>query len=743
MRRTTAFIVRRSLYFGLLLSLCSTSSAAVVAGRVVDREGRPVAGAEVRIWQKLPAPMGQPLPDQQVQFTEGEGGDVLHTDVDGRFQTPDVLVADAFARVFVDAEGMLTARTDWILIRQETGPHVIEVVLRRLRIVAGRVLDCQQRPVAGAMVFHVGDATEKLVTPTDGDGKFQLPLVPEGRVFIFAEKPGYRFTGQLSRDDCDAAITLARVDEPIEPLRTLPPLLPYEDEIALVREMVDRAYEAAKSGTLQQKDWALLAWAELDPVGAFDRAEALDFHEKRWRNTLDLQCVKLCVAGRGKLSWDDLRTYIEISDDHSVVAQQLCEAASRMDDDERARRLQWLDEALLHARHVENARKRACALAVVGDAFAQAGLLERAAEIVTEAENLAEGIPSEGLATAVVFEALGSAQAHLNPRGAVEWLERIDEPRRYRRRAGELAVRLLPANPQLAEDVWRRAHERSATLKPPFFDVHGWEVVNVADLCYRLAKIDRARAERLARSESFDQTRIRGLAGVALALSEIDAAAARELLASLVRDELPRLPSDEAEIARLEAPPLTSAWLLPIAERIDPQLARECFWRSLALRGPRPRRGHFNFNDDFEEPNTELAKMLARYDREVARALLEPMAARLPQIAAPLASSPNARQTVIVTAYALQKIRYVLIAAALIDPRWAVERIASLPDGADRFPPAEWVHFLAATLAPPYDERWTGEVYDGRWVNTGAYGAGYWKLPTAGASNREYHAKIR
>ena len=133
--------------------------------------------------------------------------------------------------------------------------------------------------------------------------------------------------------------------------------------------------------------------------------------------------------------------------------------------------------------------------------------------------------------------------------------------------------------------------------------------------------------------------------------------------------------------------------------------------------------------------------MLARYDRDVARALLEPLAARLPQIAAPLASSLNARPATFVQGYGHHKTRYILIAAALIDAHWAVDLVASLPPGVDRFNSP--VYYLAATLGPPYHERWTGEVYDARWINYGAFGAGYWELPTGGKSKKEYHAKLR
>ncbi len=335
MRQITRIILRCGLCLIILLIASSTASAAVIAGRVVDGDGKPVADAEVRVWQKLPDPMGQTISDQPVRFADGKGGDVLRTDADGRFETPDVVAPDAFARVFVDAEGMLTARGEWLEIRQDKSPQKVQLVMRRLRIVAGRVLDRDGHPIEGVMVFHVGDAPKKIVQQTNRAGKFQLPGVPEGRVFLFAEKPGYRITGMLLTDGREPTMTLAQVDEPIEPLKTLPPLLPHEEEVALVRGDIERALEAAKPGTPEQKMWALRALAEFDPVEALERAEAINFHAKPQRDNLEVFCIIRCTEGRAKLAWDDLRAMIEKAGNHSWIVSHLCQAARRLGQDER------------------------------------------------------------------------------------------------------------------------------------------------------------------------------------------------------------------------------------------------------------------------------------------------------------------------------------------------------------------------------------------------------------------------
>lgn len=711
-------------FFCQLLIVTSAAHAAVIAGRVVDRDGRPVAGAEVRIWQKLPGADGAAWSDQPVRFTEGEGGDVQRTDADGQFETPDVVTSDAFARVLVEAKGMLTSRGDWFEIRQQTSPHVIQLAMRRLRTVTGQVLDRKQRPIEGAAVFHVGDAPEKIEAQSDRDGRFQLTGVPEGRVFVFAEKTGYRFTGKLS-DDHDASFTLARTEEPIEPLRSLPALFSHEEEIALARGAIEPALETAKSGTAEQKYWALRALAELDPLEALDRAEAMDFHAKPQRDNLDVICTVLCAEGRGNLAWDDLRAMIETAKDHSWVVSHLCMASRRIGADERPRRLAWLEQALLHARDVKHPAGRGRNLALVAEAFVEVGRPGRAAEIIAESEKTAELLPPEDRESAYVFGALARSLAPSDPRRAAEWLERINDPALYQRQAGALAARLLPEHPKAAEDLWRRAHEQSGMLTGAAASPrlrYGWETSQLAGFCYTFAKVDRLRAERLARDEPFAPLRIRGIGAVALALSQTDRAAARELLASLVHDELRKLDSTDTTVPRGLAAPVTAAWLLPIAEQIDPELARECFWRSLALCWPRPRSG--DLDNEGDESKTELAKMLARYDRAAARVLLETLVARLPHIAAPGETTLNAQHALIVAHNAMQHTQDVVIAAAFIDPRWAVELIASLPRSSHhswRRPDDISLWQLAAVLASG-DERWTGP---------GAYGANYWRPPEA------------
>ena len=91
---------------------------------------------------------------------------------------------------------------------------------KRYRILAGRVVDRQGKPVAGATVFQSLAGPEPKAAVTDADGRFRLEGLWEGKSLVFASKEGFRMFGQLV-DGLPEKIelVLARSTEP--PRRTL------------------------------------------------------------------------------------------------------------------------------------------------------------------------------------------------------------------------------------------------------------------------------------------------------------------------------------------------------------------------------------------------------------------------------------------------------------------------------------------------------------------------------------------
>jgi len=309
--RRSFLAVWHCLAISCLLFSARSLDAATIKGRVVDSSGEPVAGAEVRIWQKFVGPDRRST-DRQAVF---DGGEVLHANAEGRFVSPDMADSGSWSTMIVaEAEGLLAGRSGWLRIPKDVAAvQAPDITLKRLRIVTGQVLDRRGRPVDGATVFNSGDGHERVETTSKGGGKFRLAGVAEGGVFLFAEKPGYRFTGvRLAEDQAEAALTLTSVDEPAEPLATLPPLLSPEDEYALARQVLDPWLERlAKSGTHQQKINGFQTLIEINGLEAFRRLDWLADFDQQSRDRFCSSAIRSVISHHNRISQDELRKMID------------------------------------------------------------------------------------------------------------------------------------------------------------------------------------------------------------------------------------------------------------------------------------------------------------------------------------------------------------------------------------------------------------------------------------------------
>jgi hypothetical protein len=184
-------------------------------------------------------------------------------------------------------------------------------------------------------------------------------------------------------------------------------------------------------------------------------------------------------------------------------------------------------------------------------------------------------------------------------------------------------------------------------------------------LCGRMAPRDLARARAVVGRIDDPNDQAYALAGMAQALVSSNPDAAASLLdETLAALELLEQAGRQSTYS-IRDPGLLAASLLPVAERLGPEHLQRFFWRALALRGARPARG--SSNGTYETTTAQLALLLARYDRTVARAVLEPVAARLGELF-------DARFT--------NQARDLYVAATLIDPQWALSLIEAAPDRA-------------------------------------------------------------
>ncbi len=151
---------------------------------------------------------------------------------------------------------------------------------------------------------------------------------------------------------------------------------------------------------------------------------------------------------------------------------------------------------------------------------------------------------------------------------------------------------------------------------------------------------------------------------MALRLAETGKASAREVLDrafdTLERTAVANKPNPRS----LYSPAPAAGALLGVAERIDTALVCEYLDRALAMRKPVPWEANPMGNAAHED--MQLAMMVARYDRAIARSLVEP-------IFSGTGSAPLSRLS--------GEVSYAT--AAAIDPTWAAGLVEALPDDRD------------------------------------------------------------
>ena len=124
-----------------------------IGGRVVDPDGRPIAGASVRLWRLVRGRDGRI--ELQDRVAGGDGSFTLHTGADGRYRTSGRFPAHAGYQAEATAPGRVAARSPAVAAARD-GDRPTVLVLRRLLAIEGRVVDRRGQPVAGATRAAVG-----------------------------------------------------------------------------------------------------------------------------------------------------------------------------------------------------------------------------------------------------------------------------------------------------------------------------------------------------------------------------------------------------------------------------------------------------------------------------------------------------------------------------------------------------------------------------------------------------------
>ncbi len=376
-------IVRAGTVAGPLSLTLRRGPTAGLAGRVIDPSGRPVGGAAVRIWRQIRVENSAFLKDP---VAGADGSNVLRTGADGRFHISRSLPQGDKYVVAAEAPGACTAQSE--PVKLTGGQTTINIILPGIRTVAGRVVDRQNKPVAGVRVFQSGDGPLRTETMTDGAGRFQLPGVIEGPAFVFASKAGYRFGyRKIEADSSPTQLTLARNEEPpARSYKTLDSPLPAEEEKALARRLfLPYAERVLAKGSDVQKFRMITEALQIDPIGVLEKFETIKFSDPEY---LDLVRIWL-VDALALESLDEVLAQAEASTSAGTRAMCYLGICDVLPDMQKARVRELIEQALLNARAMKSPEDRLAIYGRIADKLIDLGEKERARKLLDEAVELA------------------------------------------------------------------------------------------------------------------------------------------------------------------------------------------------------------------------------------------------------------------------------------------------------------------------------------------------------------------
>jgi hypothetical protein len=640
-----------------------------VAGRVLGPGGAPLGGLPVKVQFRVPR-------DNFPGFVEEarfEGIAEIRTGPDGSFTTPRALERKPSEfRLEVSAPGFIPAHTAWVAATDGdrlTLPDLTLKTSRGVRVVTGRVVDRDSKPVPGTEVSQAGDGPTWTSAKTDGDGRFRLVGVAEGAALVFAEAPGFRFGGTIVGAGANAVeIRVARANEPPAAiLKTLPPVLPRAEERALARELLEPLVSLALSGSMgYDGDSVIPAVARVDP------ARVVAMIENR---VIAQQYNTLMQVVLGQFEDDEDSALSTIQDDldpgwRAAACIALADFRPRLD---RARRVGLLERSLADAHKVERADAKVGLLGQIADRWLELGEIERARPILIEGQGLVAAWRKdhwfwgvEQFADPLAAIDLPAAMAIFERRG---WTNvGPTDAATINRHRGAAAIRLAGIDPAAAERLIAPAS--ASFLERPAV---------VLKVSRKMANSDLARARRLVETLD-DEPRLGSTAGPALVAFGLGAmagelAASRPMEARGLLDQafagLRRIAVDGQPGRGQDSVAHLMAELLPIVQRLDPDRLAERTWMAAACRRPTVREPGPN---ELEE-TFALAMLVAGYDRAMADVIVAAGLERLPDV---LADSSGAHGYVIATA---------VKSLTAYDPRVIGRLLQALPDAARQPPP--------------------------------------------------------
>ncbi len=565
--------------------------------RTIDAAGQPIAGALIEVRQsdrKAGTPRSRPVVvDLGKQIRTGADG-CAAISMSVKKATSRALAT--YVCITAQAPGYLVTRNDPINTARGQQFEVL-LTLRRLVMVEGRVVDQQGKPVAGATVFHTGNATPRTEATSDADGRFQLAGLVEGKSPIFVTHPAFHFHGQLLDTSAKShELKLLGRDQTPDVLRTLPPLRSHEEELTLARQVIWPIVEVLPE---PQTEGCLERCAPLEPW------HAMDFVAKHLSQANKLRFVLRTMPFLYAAAPDEALSALESLDcseyDKAFALINTVAQAPRLSP---GQKLDLLDRAAQHARATTDPHGQVFQLSQAALLLFQLGKTEEAKAIVETLTPLAVQLPpKDSGACAAAGEAIGLFDLPTGLKLAESTRGDGNDPT-CTRSLLRIAAQVADQQPAEAERIVTDALAAARASDEAYLkkrddrettEEHEAEVITYYEnwllpVCYRMAAADADRAERLARAIHDPHLCAYALGTVARALApgdkpraQKDIVAAFDLLTEASRNpETKRRPWPS-----WFCPPTVAGALLPVVEQTDPTLVRECLWRAVSYRLPR------------------------------------------------------------------------------------------------------------------------------------------------------------
>jgi 5-hydroxyisourate hydrolase-like protein (transthyretin family) len=493
----------------------SETDAFRLRGRVNNDAGQPVADAAVEIhWRYRGV-------GRASRMGWGARLGTYRTDADGRFETRALWPGDDYSvRVMAADHGPGQSRQVTGQAGQVADLGTISLP-RTAGRVAGAVVDGAGQPVVGAKVFNEGDAPGPVQTTTDAAGRFKIEGLFDGPVYLFAHKPGYRFSMARTRSgDTAVSIRMLKAGDAV-PAGEQPNPRPPDYAAAeqnLTRHLLERLWALPRHVTSGYENRVLEGMAAVDLAQA---KKWLTEEAKRRPGTLDERMSRaIRVAEAEKAADDDpdeaLALLSPLQAEHAFeVLLRLAERYAKPDTSKAAR---FAEEAVVKAR-ARNLPERAWSLAQAGDLVIRLGQPAAGRKLLTEAADLAEQFGTERM-QGFVREKVAELLAPVDLARSRSLLKGFTDPENDKYRLARIAIRLAPTDLPQALAIL-------AGIQPGNTFVRDESRLQIA---YLLAEKEPAEAIKQAEAIAEPRYRTTAFSGVAALIGRRDPGLARSLI---------------------------------------------------------------------------------------------------------------------------------------------------------------------------------------------------------------------